>query len=134
MTVRAHVIHIVSFAEGGWLAHRSGHFTIDDMLETAGRCEAITTVDAICDYADRVRDEIAAYLRGADPASLDRIVSSHYGGEVPLFELMQIMLRHSAHHMRQLQWFMRSELSVTGDDQLSAALVGITVPEELFAS
>jgi hypothetical protein len=134
MTVRAHVLHIVSFAEGGSLAHRSGRFTIDDMLKTAARCEAVTTVDAICDYATRVRSEIATYLRTARPEDLDRIVSSHYGGQVPLFELMQIMLRHSAHHLRQLDWFMRSELGVAADNRPSAALVGITVPEELFAS
>jgi hypothetical protein len=133
MTLRAHVLHIVSFAEGGWLAHRSGHFTIDDMLATTARCESITTVDAICDYIDSVGGEITAYARSADAASLDHIVSSHYGGEVSVLELMRIMLRHGAHHMRQLEWFMGSELGVAPDGQLSAALPGITVPDELFA-
>jgi hypothetical protein len=134
MTVRAHVLHIVSFAEGGWLAHQSGSFTIDDMMTTTRRCDAITTVDAIDEYIDRVRGEIAAYLRSADPHSLERIVSSHYGGEVTVLELMRIMLRHSAHHLRQLEWFMQAELDIAADDGLSRAVTGITVPEELFAS
>ena len=132
MTVRAHALHITSFAEGGWLTHRCGHFRMDDMLEVTARCEGITTVDAICDYTDRVRSDIASYLRSAEPSSLDRIVSSHYGGEVPVIEVIRIMLRHSAHHLRQLEWFKRSELDMDVDEQLSTAVDGITVPEGLF--
>src|SRR5205814_3580855 len=111
------------FAEGGWLTHRSGHFTIDDMLATAARCDAITTVEAIGDYIDQVGGDIATYLRSADPPAIDRIVSSHYGGEVSVLEVMRIMLRHSAHHLRQLDWFMRSELGMEGDDRVAEALI-----------
>jgi hypothetical protein len=132
MTLRAHVLHIVSFAEGGWLAHEHGSFDIDDMQVTTARCDPITTVDAISQYSDRVRAEIAAYLRGPDPVNLERIVSSHYGGQVSVIELMRIMLRHSAHHLRQLEWFMRSELGIDMEDRLSPVLADITVPDQPF--
>jgi hypothetical protein len=134
MTVRTHVLHIASFAEGGWLSHRCGHFNIDDMMATAARCEAIQTVEEICAYTGRVRDDITGYLRRADGDTLERIVSSHYGGEVSVLEVMRIMLRHSAHHLRQLEWFMQSELGIDVDDRVAAAVTGITVPDELFAS
>ena len=132
MTVRAHVLHIVSFAEGGWLTHRHGHFTIDDMFAMTATCDAITSVDAIIDYIERVRDDIAAYLRTADATSLGKIVSSHYGGQVSVLEVMRIMLRHSAHHLRQLDWFMQSELGIDMDGQLTSAVTGVTVPAGVF--
>ena len=132
MTVRAHVLHIVSFAEGGWRTHDRGTFNFDDMRAATARCESITSVDAICEYADRVRDDISTYLHTAEASGLGRIVSSHYGGEVPVLEVMQIMLRHSAHHLRQLGWLMRTELSIDMDSEIASAVAGITVPAELF--
>jgi hypothetical protein len=134
MTLRAHVLHIPSFAEGGWLTHRRGRFNGDDMQATTERCEAIRTVEEICAYVENVRTEIASYLRSAAPDDLERIVSSHYGGEVPVIEVMQIMLRHSAYHLRQLDWFMRSRLHLDAVDGFDAGLTDITVPGALFAT
>lgn len=133
MSLGAHALHIVSFAEGGWLAHRTGAFTLDDMLDATRRCEPMTKLEEIVEYAERVRDEIASFLRGASSDDLAVVVSSVYGGEVAVIEVVRIMLRHSAHHLRQLEWFMRTELGVDHEARVAAAVSGITVPGELFA-
>jgi uncharacterized damage-inducible protein DinB len=133
MSVRAHVVHIISFAEGGYLTHTRGRFDADDMLATAMRSAEISSVDDVCDYADRVVRDIANFLRSANPASLDRVVTSHYGGQVSVLEVLRIMLRHSTHHVKQLRWFMESELGIGSESALTAEdLAGIAVPNELF--
>jgi uncharacterized damage-inducible protein DinB len=133
MSVRAHVLHIAAFAEGGYLANERGKFDTDDMFAATDRANQMTEVDEICAYVATVRDDIASFLTGAFDERLERVVTSHYGGQVSVVELMRIMLRHSTHHLLQLYWFMENELHIrspaapTTDD-----LAGITTPKGLF--
>ena len=63
-------------------------------------------------YVIKVRDDIATFLRSGAEESHERVVSSHYGGQVSVIELLRIMLRHSTHHLRQLYWFMENVLLI----------------------
>jgi hypothetical protein len=135
MSVRTHILHIASFAEGALAARERGSFGTDEMFAVMQRANEITNFGEVCDYVSRVRDEIAAFVRQGDTAQHDKIVTSHYGGRLSVIELLRIMLRHSAHHLRQLQWFMATELHVVPAAPLTPAdLAGITTPPELFDS
>ncbi len=65
--------------------------------------------------------------------SFDRVVPAHYGGEVTVLELLNLILSHSTHHLKQTYWFMETEL---GAELLNAAteqdLAGIATPAALF--
>ena len=135
MSVRAHILHIAAFAEGGYAAHERGKFDTDDMFTVTARANRFTDVDDIYSYVLGVRDEIANFLRSGAEESRERIVSSHYGGEVSAVELLRIMLRHSTHHLRQLHWFMENVLLIVPSTELTEAdLAGIVTPDELFAT
>jgi len=133
MTVRSHLLHILSFAEGGYRSHQTGTFDIDDMMAATASTAALKTSADICGYGERVRDDICAFLRTADAGTLERVVVSHYGGEVSVLEVLRILLRHSAHHLKQLHWYLATGVGVaiakplTPDD-----LEGIALPAELF--
>lgn len=133
MSARAHILHIASFAEGGYLANERGTFDTDDMFAATARVAELTDIDEICSYVTTVRDDIATFLRTAGEARRERAVSSHYGGQVSVVELMRIMLRHSTHHLRQLYWFMDHQLHIDHASEPTAdALAGITTPSGLF--
>ena len=133
MTVRSHILHIACFAEGGWASHQRGTFSTDDMFVVTDTANQISAIDDVCAYVRTVRDEITSFLRHGDPAAHEEIVTSHYGGRLSVIELQRIMLRHSAHHLRQLLWFMESELHMVPAAPLTAAdLAGITTPNGLF--
>jgi hypothetical protein len=133
MTVRGHVLHIACFAEGGLAAHDLGTFSTDDMFAATARANELSGFDDVCSYVARVCDEITGFLRHGSAESHRRMVTSHYGGTLSVIELLRIMLRHSTHHLRQLHWFMETQLHIspakppTADD-----LAGITTPAELF--
>ena len=38
------------------------------------------------------------------------MVPAHYGGEVTVLELLNIILSHSTHHLKQVYWFMDDQL------------------------
>ena len=112
MSVRGHILHIAAFAEAGYDADERGKFDTDDMFAVTARANRITDVDDVYLYVGQVRNDIATFLRTGAAESHERVVSSHYGGQVSVVELLRIMLRHSTHHLRQLYWFMESELLV----------------------
>ena len=135
MSVRAHILHIAAFAEAGYDAHERGKFDTDDMFAVTARANRFTDVEDVHSYVIQVRDDIAAFLRTGVEERHERVVSSHYGGQVSVIELLRIMLRHSTHHLRQLYWFMENELSVEPVDPLTTEdRTGITTPDELFAT
>ena len=73
------------------------------------------------------------FLRSDGEESHERVVLSHYGGEVSVIELLRIMLRHSTHHVRQVHWFMENELLVVPLPALTIEdLAGVVTPDELF--
>jgi len=133
MSVRAHILHIVAFAEGGYAAHECGTFDTDDMFAATARADRLTDVDDIGAYVVKVRDDIATFLRTGAEESHERVVLSHYGGEVTVVELLRIMLRHSTHHLRQLHRFMEKFLLIVPSAGLTeVGLAGIVTPDELF--
>jgi uncharacterized damage-inducible protein DinB len=135
MSVRAHILHIVAFAEGGYAALGHGSFATDDMFAATARVSGITDVDDIYSYLTKVRDEIATFLRSGATEDHERVVLSNYGGQVSVIELLRIMLRHSTHHLRQLYWFMENALLVVPSAALTREdRAGIVTPDELFDS
>ena len=133
MSVRSHILHIAAFAEGGFAAHERGKFDTDDMFAVTARANRIVDVDSVYSYVIKVRDDITTFLRSGAGESYDRVVSSHYGGQVSVIELLRIMLRHSTHHLRQFYWFMENVLLVEPTGALvEEDLAGIVTPDELF--
>ena len=133
MSARAHVLHIAAFAEGGYLANERGTFDTDDMFAATDRADQMTEVDDICAYITTVRDDIASFLTSAPDERRERVVLSHYGGQVTVVELLRIMLRHSTHHLLQLYWFMENDLAIVSPAApTSDELAGITTPKGLF--
>jgi uncharacterized damage-inducible protein DinB len=133
MTVRGHILHIAAFAEAGYDAHERGKFDTDDMFTVTARANRFAEADDVDSYVAKVRTDIATFLRSGAKESQERVVQSHYGGQVSVVELLRIMLRHSTHHLRQLYWFMETELLVVPAGALTAEdRVGITTPDELF--
>ena len=133
MTVRGHILHIAAFAEAGYDAHERGKFDTDDMFTVTARANRIIDADDVYSYVAQVRGDIAMFLRTGTEESHERVVSSHYGGQVSVVELLRIMLRHSTHHLRQLYWFMENELHVEPAGALTAEdREGITTPDALF--
>ena len=133
MSVRAHILHIAAFAEGGYAAHTRGSFDTDDMFAATARVSRFTDVDDVSSYITKVRDDIDSFLRSAAKESHERVVTSNYGGQVSVVELLRIMLRHSTHHLRQLYWFMENVLLVVPSAALTQEdLAGIVTPDELF--
>jgi uncharacterized damage-inducible protein DinB len=131
-TVRNHVLHMISVVEAGYLSHQRGTLSIEDMRRAKDGWYRTTPAE-ICEYADQVQQTVATFLSTGQPEQLNRVVVSHYGGEVAVVEVLQLLLRHSAHHLRQLYWFMERELGVELDLPLAGDdWSGIDVPADLF--
>ena len=113
-------------------AHDSGKFDIDDMFEVMENASRYTGVDDVYSYLIEVRDDIVTFLRSGAKESHERVVSSHYGGQVSVIELLRIMLRHSTHHLCQLYWFMENVLLIRPSALTAEELAGIVTPSELF--
>ena len=65
--------------------------------------------------------------------AFDRVVPAHYGGEVTVVELLNIILSHSTHHLKQVYWFMDTELGLTPVNPATAEdMEGIFTPQALI--
>jgi uncharacterized damage-inducible protein DinB len=132
-SLRDLIIHIVSFPELAWKSHRHGSMSTEDMRASDKRLQDVQSCSAITAYAAEVRDGIVAFLGSADTVAFDRVVPAHYGGEVTVLELLNLILSHSTHHLKQAYWFIEHELGeavrnpITDDD-----LDGIATPAALF--
>ena len=132
-SVRDCIVHIISFPELAWLSHKHGSMTPDDMAASNVRIKDVATVETITQYGHGVLANIDAFMKSGDTASFDRVVPAHYGGEVTVVELLNIILSHSTHHLKQMYWHMEEGLGITPLDPVTEAdTEGIVTPTALI--
>lgn len=132
-TLRDTIVHILSFPELAWLSHRTGSMTPEDMQACRERLAGVNRPAEIADYGRGVISSVTAFLKDQDTAALNRVVPAHYGGEVTVEELLNIILSHSTHHLKQVYWFMETSLGVAPANPATAAdFEGIFTPEALI--
>ena len=132
-SVRDCIVHIISFPELAWLSHRQGSMTPDDMAASNVRIKDVATVETIIQYGHGVLANIDEFLKNGDTASFDRVVPAHYGGEVTVVELLNIILSHSTHHLKQIYYYMEQDLGITPLDPVTEAdTEGIVTPTALI--
>ena len=127
------IVHIVSFPELAWLSHRTGSMSTDDMQDGRARLAHVNDADAIAEYGEGVIRNIVEFLNSDNSEAFDRVVPAHYGGEVTVVELLNIILSHSTHHLKQIYWFMDTELGLTPVNPATAEdMEGIFTPQALI--
>ena len=132
-TLRDTIVHIMSFPELAYLSHKTGSMTTDDMQACRQRLASVNSSEEIAEYAEGVIANIVEFLNSGDNESFDRVVPAHYGGEVSVVELLNIILSHSTHHLKQVYWFMETSLGITPQDRATAEdMEGIFTPEALI--
>ena len=132
-TLRRTVLHVLSFPELALNSHSHGSMSTDDMRASDERLSALTSVEDLAQYGDGVRANIVKFLASGDSQSFDRVVPAHYGGEVTVLELLNIILSHSTHHLKQLYWHMETNLGITlARPATEADLEGIATPSTLI--
>ena len=132
-TLRDTIVHIVSFPELAWLSHRTGSMSTDDMQAGRARLAEVNDADAIAEYGESVIRNIVEFLNSDNTETFDRVVPAHYGGEVTVVELLNIILSHSTHHLKQVYWFMDTELGLTPVNPATAEdMEGIFTPQALI--
>lgn len=132
-TLRDTMVHILSFPEVAYLSHRVGSMSWEDMAASDERLKDIVTGAAMCEYGDKVRKDIIDFLGSGNSQAFDREVTAHYGGEVTVLELLNIILSHSTHHLKQVYDYMEKELKMTLDCPATQTdLYGINTPEALI--
>ena len=111
-TLRKTVMHVLSFPELALNSHTHGSMSTDDMRASDERLSVLTSVEDLAKYGDGVRDAIVKFLASSDTKSYDRVVPAHYGGEVTVLELLNIILSHSTHHLKQLYWHLETNMGI----------------------
>ena len=131
--VRDSIVHIISFPELAWKSHEHGSMSTDDMQAIRERLSDVITSDQICKYGETVRRDIVEFLNSGNEDAFDRVVPAHYGGEVTVLELLNIILSHSTHHLKQIYWFMETELGMTAESPATEQdMEGIFTPAQLI--
>ena len=132
-SARKTVMHIMSFPEVAYLSHKVGSMSQEDMRASDERLKEIYTADQMVEYGNGVRKDIIAFLQSGNLEAFDREVPAHYGGEVTVLELLNIILSHSTHHLKQTYHYMQNDLGITPKAPASEAdFEGIHTPEALF--
>ena len=132
-SVRDCIVHIISFPELAWLSHKQGSMTPDDMAASNVRIKDVATVETIIQYGHGVLANIDEFLKNGDTATFDRVVPAHYGGEVTVVELLNIILSHSTHHLKQMYNYMEQDQGITPLDPVTEAVTeGIVTPTALI--
>ena len=132
-SVRDVIVHIISFPELAWLSHEHGSMSSEDMAAQNERVKGVVTGPQIADYGNGVLTNIDKFLKSGDTDAYDRVVPAHYGGEVTVVELLNIILSHSTHHLKQIYWYMEGDLGMTLQDPVTEEdLEGIVTPEALI--
>ncbi len=111
-TLRRTVLHVLSFPELALNSHSHGSMSTEDMRASDERLSVLTSVEDLAKYGDGVRENIVKFLASGDTQSYDRVVPAHYGGEVTVLELLNIILSHSTHHLKQLYWHMETNMGI----------------------
>ncbi len=131
--VRDTIVHILSFPELAWRSHEHGSMITDDMRACRERLAGVLTSDAINAYGEGVGADVVRFLNSGNAEGFDRVVPAHYGGEVTVLELLNIILSHSTHHLKQVYWFMETELGLTPiDPATDEDMEGIFTPAQLI--
>ena len=132
-TLRDTLVHIMSFPELAYISHETGSMTTDDMQACRERLAGVNSPEEIAEYAEGVIKSIVDFLNSDDTEAFDRVVPAHYGGEVTVVELLNIILSHSTHHLKQVYWFMETSLGATPvNGATSEDMEGIFTPEALI--
>ena len=132
-SLRDTVMHILSFPELAWLSHETGSMSADEMTASNLQLRDVNTADEICRYGERVRGSVVGFLKSGNDAAFDRVVPAHYGGEVTVVELLNIILSHSTHHLKQVYHHLENNLGISLDRPATASdLDGIVTPTALI--
>ena len=132
-SLRDVIVHVLSFPELAWLSHEHGSMSPEDMRACNERLSDINSAAAISKYGEGVLHNVTKFLDSGDTKSFDRVVPAHYGGEVTVVELLNIILSHSTHHLKQVYHFMENDLGLTLEDPVTEKdLEGIVVPTALI--
>ena len=131
--VRDTIVHIISFPELAWRSHEHGSMSTDDMRACRERLADVMTAEQITSYGDGVVADLVRFLNSGNTEGFERVVPAHYGGEVTVLELLNIILSHSTHHLKQVYWFMGTELGVEPQDRATEEdMEGIFTPAQLI--
>jgi len=131
--VRDTIVHILSFPELAYLSHAHGSMNTTDMAACKERLKDIMTPEAINQYGEGVVRNITEFLNSGNDDAFDRVVPAHYGGEVTVVELLNIILSHSTHHLKQIYWYAETELSLNLKDRATDEdMEGIVTPKVLI--
>ncbi len=125
-SLRDLILHVLSFPELAWLSHEHGSMSTEDMRASNERLKGVATVEAIAEYGEGVRRNLIEFLDSGNTVAFDRVVPAHYGGEVTVLELLNIILSHSTHHLKQIYWFIED-----GDGGLGLTLQDRATEEDL---
>ena len=132
-SLRDTVVHILAFPEIAYLSHEVGSMSWDDMTAQDERLKGVVAGPAIAEYGLKVRDDIIAFLNSGNAAGFEREVPAHYGGEVTVLELLNIVLSHSTHHLKQVYHYMQTDLGMTLNNPATETdLDGIQTPDALI--
>ena len=132
-SLRDTVVHILAFPEIAYLSHEVGSMSWDDMSAQDERLKGVVAGPAIAQYGLKVRDGIIAFLNSDNTAGFEREVPAHYGGEVTVLELLNIVLSHSTHHLKQVYHYMQTDLGMTLNNPATETdLDGIQTPDALI--
>ena len=132
-SLRKTILHIMSFPEVAYLSHKVGSMSTEDMRASDERLKDVYTAAEMAEYGEKVRRDIIAFLNSGNQDAFDREVPAHYGGEVTVLELLNIILSHSTHHLKQLYHHMETGLSITPIDPATENdFDGIVTPAALI--
>ncbi len=131
--IRDTIVHIMSFPELAWQSHEHGSMSTDDMRACRERLTDVMTAGQITAYGESVRADLVRFLNSGNTEGFERVVPAHYGGEVTVLELLNIILSHSTHHLKQVYWFMETELGIKPKDRATESdMEGIFTPAQLI--
>ena len=131
--LRDTLLHIVSFPELAYTSRTRGSMSTEDMRACKESVSHRVTPADIAEYAEQVAEGVTAFLNSGDTEGFDRVVPAHYGGEVTVLELLNIILSHSTHHLKQVYWYMDDQLGQTARSPATADdMEGIFTPAQLI--
>ena len=131
--LRDTLLHIVSFPELAYTSRTRGSMSTEDMRACKESVSYRVTPAEIAEYAGQVAEGVTAFLNSGDTEGFDRVVPAHYGGEVTVLELLNIILSHSTHHLKQVYWYMDDQLGQAARSPATAEdMEGIFTPAQLI--
>ena len=131
--LRDTLLHIVSFPKLAYTSRTRGSMSTEDMRACKASVSHRVTPAEIAEYAGQVAEGVTDFLNSGDTEGFDRVVPAHYGGEVTVLELLNIILSHSTHHLKQVYWYMDDQLGQAARSPATAAdMEGIFTPAQLI--